>query len=158
MSEKQRVIAFHYVLKNSQGEVLDSSDKDEPLAILEGAGQIINGLERELCKLKSGEKKHVNLKAEEAYGKHNPEMVMEVPLEKIPAKDVKPGDRFRSSKDHHSPMLVVTKVTDKHATLDANHPLAGQDLSFDVEIAEIREATPEEIAHGHVHGPGGHHH
>jgi FKBP-type peptidyl-prolyl cis-trans isomerase SlyD len=123
---------------------------------MEGAGQIIPGLESEIGKLKTGDKKKINVKADDAYGQRDPQALIDVPVEKLPSKTVKVGDQFRSNQ---SPLpLTVTKVTDTHVTLDANHPLAGVDLTFDVEITTIRDATEEELAHGHAHGPGGHSH
>lgn len=153
-----RVIAFHYTLTNPRGETLDSSDGGEPLAFLEGSGQIIPGLERELAKLPAGTKSRIKVAAKEAYGDHNPANVVEVPRDKMPTQKIKVGDRFRAGEEQHAPVVTVTKVSDSHVTLDGNHPLAGVDLTFDVEITEVRAATAEEQAHGHVHGPGGHHH
>ena len=91
-----------------------------------------------------------------AYGTRDDSLVLEVERKKLPNKQVKIGDQFRTNQ--YPTPLTVTKLTDSHATLDANHPLAGQDLTFDVEITEVRDATADEIAHGHAHGPGGHHH
>lgn len=155
----QKVISFHYTLKDSKGQTLESSFGDEPLSYLEGVGQIIPGLEDALKGLKKGDKKSVNVPAAQAYGEFSKELIVEVPREHIPKKDVEVGDRFHAdSGGGQSQVVVVTKVTDSHVTVDGNHPLAGQDLNFDVEIAEVRDATKEEIAHGHAHGPGGHHH
>lgn len=154
----QRVIEFHYTLTNSTGQKLDTSVGAEPLAFLEGAGQIIPGLETHLRTMKVGDKRKVLVAAKDAYGEVNPQDIMEVPLEKLPTKKVKVGDKFRTGADHHAPIVRVSKVTATHATLDANHELAGQDLTFDVEITGLRDATAEELDHGHVHGPGGHHH
>ena len=153
-----KVISFHYTLTDPSGKKLDSSEGDEPLSFLEGAGQIIPGLEAALSKLKAGEKKQVKVVAKDAYGNRDDKKVVEVPLEQLPKKDVKIGDMFQTGQDHHSPPVTVIKVTSKHATLDANHPLAGIDLTFDIEITEIRDATSEEVDHGHAHGAGGHHH
>jgi FKBP-type peptidyl-prolyl cis-trans isomerase SlyD len=154
----QRVITFHYTLTNSAGQQLDSSAGGEPLAFLEGAGQIIPGLEIHLKTMKSGDKRRVLVPAKDAYGEVNAQDILEVPREKLPAKNVKIGDRFRAGSDHHAPVVRVTKLTDTHVTLDANHELAGQDLTFEVEVTEVRAATADELAHGHVHGPSGHHH
>jgi FKBP-type peptidyl-prolyl cis-trans isomerase SlyD len=154
-----KVVSFHYTLKDSKGNVLESSFGDEPLSYLEGVGQIIPGLESAIQGLKKGDKKSVAVKAEEAYGEYEQELVVQVPREQIPKKDVEVGDRFHAdSGQGHSQVVVVTAVSDTHVTVDGNHPLAGQDLHFDVEIAEVREATSEELEHGHSHGPGGHQH
>ena len=155
----QRVISFHYILTNAAGDTLDSSRGDEPMTYLEGGEQIIPGLEKELGVLKVKDKKKVTILSAEAYGPRNEQMVMDVPLEKLPAKDVKVGDQFQvESQDNQSHPVMVVNVTDTHVTLDANHPLAGMDLTFDVEMIEIRDATLEEITHGHAHGAGGHSH
>lgn len=146
---KPRVISFHYKLTNSRGDTLDSSFGQEPLSFLEGANQIIPGLESELVKLKVGEKSHITVAAEDAYGQRDESLIVEIERHRLPPGQINVGDRFRSSQ--HPTPLTVTKVTDTHITLDANHPLAGQDLTFDVEITGIRNATDEEIAHGHVH-------
>ncbi len=152
----QRVISFHYTLTNTRGETLDSSRGDHPLSFLEGAGQIIPGLETHLRTMQSGDKRKVHVKAADAYGPRDDSLVLEVERQKLPNKAVKVGDQFRTNQ--YPTPLTVTRLTDTHATLDANHPLAGQDLLFEVEITEVRAATAEELAHGHVHGPGGHHH
>jgi FKBP-type peptidyl-prolyl cis-trans isomerase SlyD len=151
-----KVISFHYKLTDPKGTELDSSEGSEPLSYLEGVGQIIPGLETALAKLKVGEKKKINVAARDAYGEHDEKKLVEVPLEQLPKKDIKIGDMFQAGQ--HSPPLTVTKVNKTHATLDANHPLAGVDLTFDVEVTDIRDATAEEIDHGHAHGAGGHHH
>jgi FKBP-type peptidyl-prolyl cis-trans isomerase SlyD len=154
----QRVIAFHYTLTDTTGKQLDSSAGNDPLAFIVGTGAIIPGLETHLKTMKVGDKRKVLVPAKDAYGEVKAADIMEVPLDKMPSKKIKVGDRFRAGNDGHAPVVRVTKVTATHVTLDANHDLAGQDLTFDVEVTEIRDATPEELSHGHVHGPGGHHH
>jgi FKBP-type peptidyl-prolyl cis-trans isomerase SlyD len=155
----QKVVSFHYTLKDSQGNVLESSFGDEPLRYLEGVGQIIPGLESAITGMQKGDKKTVSVKAADAYGDYEEELVVEVPREQLPKKDVEVGDRFHADAGGgQSQIVVVTEVTDSHVTVDGNHPLAGQDLEFDVEIFEVRDATKEELAHGHAHGGDGHHH
>lgn len=154
-----KVVSFHYTLKDSKGNTLESSFGDQPLSYLEGVGQIIPGLESALQGLKKGDKKSVAVKAADAYGEHDPEAVVQVPRAQIPKKDVQVGDQFHADSGHGQvAVVVVTGVTDTHVTVDGNHPLAGQDLNFDVEITDVREASKEEVAHGHAHGPGGHNH
>ena len=153
-----KVISFHYTLTDSTGKTLDSSAGGEPLTFLEGGGQIIPGLETHLRAMKAGDKKNVTVKAKDGYGEKDPGNIVEVSLDKMPTRGIKVGDRFRAGDGPHAPVVTVTKVTDTHVTLDGNHPLAGMDLTFDVEITEIRDATKEELDHGHVHGAGGHHH
>ena len=154
----KKVISFHYLLTDASGKTLDSSLGSEPLTFLEGVGQIIPGLETELRSMGAGEKKHLIITAKDGYGEKDPANVVEVPLEKMPTRGIKAGDRFRAGRDSHSPVVTVTKVTETHVTLDGNHPLAGMDLTFDVEITEVRDATEDELTHGHAHGPGGRHH
>ncbi len=161
MPSKQtpKVVSFHYTLKDSQGAVLESSVGDEPLVFLEGVGQIIPGLEGAIQGLKKGDKKAVHVIAADGYGEYEDDLVIEVPRSQFPKKDVQVGDRFHAdSEQEQSQVVVVKAVTDTHVTVDANHPLAGQDLHFDVEITEIREATSDEMEHGHAHGLDGHHH
>ncbi len=152
----QRVIKFHYKLSNRAGEVIDSS-AEEPFAFLEGSRSIIPALEKSLLALQKGDRKKIEIAAREAYGLRQDNLVIRVPLEKLGGA-AKVGDRFKGGDQADAPVFSVTLVTTKEATLDANHPLAGQDLVFDVELAEIREATPDELQHGHAHQPGGHHH
>lgn len=149
-----KVISFHYTLTDNAGKTLDSSAGGEPLSILAGVGQIIPGLETHLQTMKVGDKRRVLVPAKDAYGAKDPTNIAEVARAEIPAKDVKIGDCFRSGNS----IVTVTKVTDTHVTIDGNHPLADMDLTFDVEVTEVRDATDEEISHGHVHGAGEHHH
>jgi len=152
-----RVISFHYTLTSSRGEVLDSSRGQEPLTFLEGGGQIIPGLESRMQELKGGEQRKIEVPAAEAYGERDEAMQLQIPKENLNGQEVQVGDQLQSSQYPDGPALTVIDISDSTVTLDANHPLAGEDLTFDVEITEIREATGEELAHGHVHGPGGHH-
>lgn len=154
----RQVISFHYVLTDKDGKIIDSSKEGEPLTFLEGAGQIIIGLEKSLIALRRGDKKKINVSHGEAYGSYDQTLIYSVTREKFPQGQVKIGDMFEIGKDEAFRVVTVIEVGDKDVTLDANHPLAGKDLTFDVEIIEMRNATPEELAHGHVHGHGGHHH
>ncbi len=154
-----RVVTMHYTLTDESGEVLDSSAGGEPLQYLEGAGNIIPGLEREVQKMQIGEKKKVKIQAAEAYGEKREDLVVTVQRTQFPADaKLKVGDRFRGGSDDHSPVFTVLSIEGEEITLDGNHPLAGKDLNFDVEVKEVRPATEEEVSHGHAHGPHGHHH
>jgi FKBP-type peptidyl-prolyl cis-trans isomerase SlyD len=155
-----RVVTFHYTLKDKSGETIDSSREHTPMVYLEGSGQIIPGLEGALKDMSSGDKKNVEVKAEQAYGEHDKGLVFDVPRSQFPANEkIEVGMKFRAgTPDEPSPVFTVTGVNDKSVSVDGNHPLAGQDLFFDVEIVDTREATLDEIKHGHAHGPGGHHH
>ncbi len=154
------VVKFSYTLTNGEGQVLDQSDAAHPLAYLHGAGNIIPGLENALTGKSAGEKLVVNVPAAEGYGEYVAEMVQEVPREMFQGVDnIEPGMQFQAQTQDGSVQFVVVKsVEDDVVIIDGNHPLAGQDLTFDVEIVEVRAATQEELDHGHVHGEGGHHH
>ena len=154
----QHVIAFHYTLTDKAGQVLDSSEGQDPLIFLSGVGQIIPGLETVLAGLTKGEKKTVTVPAAEAYGVYDERLAYTVQREKLPAGDIKIGDAFEvNDKDQYFQVRVVG-ISPEGVRLDGNHPLAGQDLTFAVDMVDIRPATSEEVAHGHVHGAGGHHH
>ena len=156
--ENGKVVSFHYTLTNAQGDVLDKS-QEHPMPYLHGAGNIIPGLEKELAGKKVGDKLTVNVPAAEAYGEYHEQLVNDVPREAFQGVDqIEPGMQFQANTPEGVQVITVKAVNGETVTVDANHPLAGQDLNFDVEIVEVREATEEESAHGHVHGVGGHHH
>lgn len=154
---KKKVIAFHYTLKNEGGETLDTCSKKEPITFLEGANQIILGLEKELISLKVGDKKKIKVLAKEAYGEYDDRFIIKVGRGQLP-KEAEVGQHFEIKSDKGTLLVIVKELNEKQAVLDGNHPLAGVDLYFDVEIIEAREATDEELAHGHSHSSGGHHH
>ncbi|WP_066802864.1 FKBP-type peptidyl-prolyl cis-trans isomerase [Moraxella oblonga] len=153
------VATFHYTLTNEQGEVLDKSNT-EPLAYLHGHGNIIPGLEAELLGKKVGDKFTATIAPEDAYGEYMAEAVQEVPRVNFQGVDnIQVGMQFQTqTEDGHVMLVTVKDVTDDVVIVDANHPLAGVTLTFDVEIMDVRPATDEELAHGHAHGAGGHHH
>lgn len=154
-----KVVTFHYTLKDAKGVQLESSFGDEPMSYLEGVGQVIPGLEDQMHGLKKGDKKTINVKAADAYGEVEKDMIVQVPRAQLPKKDIVIGDQFHAdSGQGHVQVVTVTGLNDTHVTVDGNHPLAGQDLNFDVEVVDVRDATKDEIEHGHAHGPGGHHH
>src|SRR5690554_1371634 len=153
------VAAFHYTLTDSSGKVLDSSEGQEPLAYLHGAGNIIPGLENALLGKTVGDKLNVSVSASEAYGERDESMIQELPSNMFSGIDnIEVGMEFHAETEHGLQVVTVTKVEGDQVTIDGNHPLAGVDLNFDVEITEVREASEEELDHGHVHGAGGHHH
>lgn len=155
-----RVIAFTYTLKNSTGEVLDQSEANQPMPFLEGRKQIIPALEAELVKMEEGDKKQITLTAKDSYGEFRQDMIMEVPKEELAHLKLDVGAHLQLQMESQTRVVKVTKLTDTHVTLDGNHPLAGVDLVFDVEVMLIREATADEVIHGHAHGLHGqaHHH
>ncbi|MGE3262238.1 MAG: peptidylprolyl isomerase [Bacteriovoracia bacterium] len=156
---KARVVTIHYTLKDDQGTVIDSSQGGEPLQYLEGAGNIIPGLEKQLSTAATGDKKKVTVEAGEGYGEKRDDLVLQVDRKQFPADvNLKVGDRFRGGQDDHSPVFTVMALTGEKVTIDGNHPLAGKKLHFEVEVTETRPATDDEVSHGHAHGPHGHHH
>jgi FKBP-type peptidyl-prolyl cis-trans isomerase SlyD len=157
-TQQPRVIAFNYTLKNGAGEVLDASEPNQPMPFLEGRQQIIPALEEIISKLSEGDKKNVKLSAEQAYGDFRNDMIMEVPKEELAHLKLDLGAHLQLQLEKQTRIVKVTKITDSHVTLDGNHPLAGVDLVFDIEVVLIRLATPEEIRHGHAHGLHGHAH
>lgn len=147
----QNVIEFHYTLKNKAGEVLDQSNPESPLAYLEGSGAIIEGLEEGLSQMSAGDAGEVIVRPEKGYGFRDESQINTVSKAQLPAEDVKVGDFFQAGADQHAPVVQVIEVNGDDVKLDANHPLAGQDLFFDVKVVEKRPATPEEVSHGHAH-------
>lgn len=154
-----KVIGFHYTLRDEDGQVLDSSSGGDPLFFLEGKHQIIPGLERQLLLLGVGDKRQIAVKAADAYGEVNPDMVAEVKRSQFPPDaSLELGDAFTVEADGAGPVFTVVGLDADTVTVDGNHPMAGKDLFFDVEVVAVRDALPQEIAHGHVHGPEGHEH
>jgi FKBP-type peptidyl-prolyl cis-trans isomerase SlyD len=155
-----RVIAFTYVLKNSQGDVLDASETNQPLPFLEGRQQIIPALEAVVSTLQEGDKKNIAIKAADAYGEFRKDMIMDVPKEELAHLQISVGSHLQLQLGEGVRVVKITNISDTHVTLDGNHPLAGVDLTFDIEIMLIREATADEVIHGHAHGLHGtaHHH
>lgn len=153
-----QVISFHYTLTDEAGKTVDSSAGGEPLAFLAGSGQIIPGLEKELTLLKKGDKKTIHVPCQDAYGEFSQSLVYKVAKDKFPSGKIKTGDMLQLHKGDSYQIVTVLEITDDEVTLDANHPLAGKNLDFAVEIIDMRPATSEEMSHGHVHGAGGHHH
>lgn len=153
------VASFHYTLTDSTGKVLDSSEGQEPLSYLHGAGNIIPGLEKALVGKTVGDKLNVSVAAAEAYGERDDSMVQQLDSSMFSGIDqIEVGMEFHAETEHGLQVVTVTNVDGDQVTIDGNHPLAGVDLNFDVEVTEVREATEDEISHGHAHGAGGHHH
>lgn len=153
------VASFHYTLTDKDGKVIDSSEGREPLAYLHGSGNIIPGLEKELEGKQVGDKLTVAVPAAEAYGERNEAMMQELPANMFSGVDkIEVGMEFHAQTEQGVQVVSVAAVDGDTVTVDANHPLAGVDLNFDVEVTDVRAATEEEVAHGHAHGAGGHEH
>ena len=157
--EKDKVVSIDYTLTGDNGQVLDSSQGREPLAYLHGAGNIIPGLESALEGKDAGDELNVQIPPDQAYGPRDERMVQPVPraaFQGVP--DIQPGMQFQANTNAGTRLITVVDVAGDQVTIDANHPLAGATLNFDVKIVNVRDATEQEKSHGHVHGPGGHQH
>lgn len=152
---KHKVAAIHYKLTDNSGKVLDSSEGREPLYYIQGIGNLIPGMEEGLEGKMMGDKFNLKVSPEKGYGIKDEKMVQRVPRSAFGGAEVKKGMQFQTNQGQ---VVTVTEVGLNEITVDANHPLAGVELNFVVEVINIREATADEIEHGHVHGPGGHHH
>ena len=153
------VVLIHYTLKDDDGKVLDSSAGGEPLAYIQGHGNLVSGLEKALEGKSQGNRVEVSLPPEEGYGTRNEALVQRVPKRSLQgAGEIRKGMQFQAQTDEGMRVFTVTAVVGDMVSLDGNHPLADQTLHFDVEVIEVRAATAEELEHGHVHGAGGHHH
>ena len=156
---KDTVVKFHYSVTDLQGAEIDSSREREPLAILLGHGGLIPGVEQAIEGRGAGERFGVTIAPGDGYGPHRPELTQRIAKKYFRNPDaLRPGMQttLQSSEGHRT--VTVVKVGSSVIDVDLNHPLAGKDLVFDLEIVEVREPTGEELAHGHVHGEGGHHH
>lgn len=151
--EKHAVATIHYTLTDNEGAIIDSSVDDEPLSYLSGTGNIIPGLEEALLGCEPGDKKKVTVEPAQGYGEHDAKLVQKVPAEMFSGIDkVEEGMEFETqSPEGESQFVIVMKVEDDGVTIDGNHELAGVTLNFDVSVESVREATPTEIEHGHVH-------
>jgi FKBP-type peptidyl-prolyl cis-trans isomerase SlyD len=154
------VVLIDYTLTNDQGDVIDTSSGREPLAYLQGHQNIISGLESALEGKSAGDRVQVSIAPADGYGERDESLSQAVPRQMFEDADqVIVGMQFHTMTEQgHQQVVTVTAVDAENVTVDANHPLAGETLNFDVTIVEVREALPEELEHGHVHGPGGHHH
>ncbi len=153
--KKNSVVSFHYTLNDGDGKLLDTSAGKDAFAYIHGGGMIVPGLEERLDGAKAGDSMQVEVEASKGYGEIDPSLVQRVPLDKFGGQTVEEGMQFQTP-DHR--VWSVMQVADGNVVLNGNHPLAGVTLHFNVEIVDVREATADELSHGHVHGPGGHHH
>ncbi len=159
--EDKKVVAFHYTLTNDEGETLDTSrERGEPMLYLHGANNIIPGLEKAMAGRQAGDSFEVSVPPEEGYGERREANVQRLALKKLGVKpnQLQPGMILNLQTNQGPAQVTVLKVGRFNVDVDANHPLSGHTLNFDVEIVEVRDATEEEQQHGHAHGPGGHDH
>ena len=154
-----KVVQMHYKLTDENENVLDSSDGREPLSYIHGAGNIIIGLEKQLNGKDIGDKIMAVVPPAEGYGERDDKLIQVVPKSGFQGDDeLQAGMQVQLGTQQGTSIATVTKIEGEDVTLDINHPLAGVTLHFDVEVVDVRDATKEELEHGHVHGPGGHHH
>jgi len=154
----KKAVVMNYHLTDDQGKVLDSSRGRKPLSYIQGMGNLIPGLEKELEGKTVGTNLKVRIKPEDAYGVKEARLVQKVPRNQFDAQEIKVGMQFEVTQGDDYKVVTVTEVTPIEVTIDGNHALAGVTLNFEVEILDIRDASSEEIAHGHVHGEHGHQH
>ncbi len=157
--ENQKVVSINYTLRNDQGEVLDTSDGREPLAYIHGMGNIIPGLESHLNGKSAGDSLKVSVAPVDGYGEYDLAQVVRVSrsqFEGVP--ELKIGMQFTASSPDGHQVVTITNIDNDSVTVDGNHPLAGKTLHFDVTVVDVRNASADELSHGHVHGTGGHHH
>ncbi|HEY4187539.1 MAG TPA: peptidylprolyl isomerase [Polyangia bacterium] len=153
----KKAVTISYTLKDDAEKVIDTSDGRAPLVYLHGGGNIVPGLEKALEGKQAGDAVKVSLTAAEGYGMRDEKQIRKVPVRKLPEGKITVGMRFRVQTEGGPIAALVTAIQGDYATIDANHPLAGMNLHFDVNVIEVRDATEEELTHGHAHGPGGHH-
>jgi len=151
--KKDKVVEMHYTLKNDVGDVIDSSKGQEPMPFIQGRGNIVPGLESALEGMKIGESCDISVKPEDGYGVHHPEAIQEIPMSALQGIDnLEVGMQLQSQDEQGNPFVVhVKSINEDSVTIDANHPLAGETLHFSVSIENVREATKDELDHGHVH-------
>lgn len=157
--QKHTVVTLNYTLKNSEGEILDTSEGREPLVYLHGVGGLIPGLEAELEGKEKGNSLNVVIAPEDAYGKRSEDLMHVVPKSGFQGdEEMQVGMQVQLQTEQGPAIATIAAIEGENVTLDLNHPLADMELHFAVDVLDLREATEDEISHGHVHGPGGHHH
>ena len=156
---EQKVVLLNYEVVDDQGQLIDRSEEGGPLAYIHGTGQLIPGLETALEGRGQGDKIEVDVPPDQGYGERSDEGVQTVSRNQFDDDiEIEVGMQFEAQDDEGHQIVTVVAVDGESITLDTNHPLAGKTLHFAVEVLEVRDATAEELDHGHVHGPGGHHH
>jgi len=154
-----KVVAFHFTLTNAQGQVIESSADQDPLTYLHGHGNIVPGLEQALTDKVAGDTFTVTLPPEEAYGLYEEDLVETASRSAFEGvAELEVGMQFQAQYASGHRVITITQVEADEVTIDGNHPLAGETLTFQVEVAEVRDATEEELDHDHAHHPGDPHH
>lgn len=158
-AEKDKVVSIDFTLTDSDDQVIDSSEGREPLAYLHGQGQILPKLEEVIEGKTEGEQVQITLTPEEGYGERDENLMAQVPVDQFEGVDeIKPGMQFQAETDEGERVFTVVETDGQNVVVDGNHPLAGATLKFDIKLSEVREATNEELEHGHAHGEGGQEH
>jgi FKBP-type peptidyl-prolyl cis-trans isomerase SlyD len=150
--EPNSVVTMHFSVYSEDKTQIDSSREGEPMVYLQGSRHLIDGLEKAMLGKAPGDKFELSVEPTEAYGERQEALMQAVPKDMFKGMDVEPGMQFRASTDDGEQSVIILEVTEEEVIVDGNHPLAGLTLLFDVEILDVRDATDEEIAHGHVHG------
>jgi FKBP-type peptidyl-prolyl cis-trans isomerase SlyD len=159
IAEKDKVVTFHYTLKNKSGEQIESSHESDPISYLHGANNIISGLEKAMEGHAIKDEFSAIISPADGYGERNENNIQRIPLKRLKGLGkISVGQVLNLETNKGQVQVTVLKVGRFNVDVDGNHPLAGQELTFDIEIADIRDGSEEELQHGHVHGPGGHHH
>lgn len=159
IAEKDKVVTFHYTLKDAEGEQMETSREKEPMSYLHGANNIITGLEKAMEGHAIRDEFSVTVEPADAYGVRNENNVQRIPLKRLKGiGKISVGQVLNLNTNQGQVQVTVLKVGRFNVDVDGNHPLAGKELTFDVEITDIRDASEEELEHRHVHGPGGHQH
>jgi len=154
---EKKAVTIKYTLRDEEGAVLDSTEGRDPLTYLHGAGNLVPGVEEALAGKSAGDEIKVTVPPEKGYGAREEGNIRNVPVRKLPDGRIQPGATVQLNTNHGPVIAVVKVVKGDYATIDLNHPLAGKTLKFELQVVEVRDATEEEIAHGHVHAPGAHH-
>jgi FKBP-type peptidyl-prolyl cis-trans isomerase SlyD len=152
--ENEKVVTMHFTVMDKEKTVIDSTYDAEPLAFIQGSGLLVPALEEALFGLAASDKKSVSLTADQAYGERFEQLIQSMPKTMFEGMDVNVGMQFRATTDDGEQTVIVVDISDDKIVVDGNHPLAGIDLTFDVEVLEVREATTDELSHGHPHVEG----
>ncbi|MFC3031896.1 peptidylprolyl isomerase [Pseudoalteromonas fenneropenaei] len=149
------VVKLHYAVLDNDQNTIDNTFDDEPMEVIIGSGYLIPGLEEALIGKQAGDTLSVNVPPEKGYGERFDDLTQAVPKSMFEGMDIEVGMQFRATTDEGDQLVVIIGIEEEDVIVDANHPLSGIALNFDVEVLDVREATAEELAHGHVHGQGG---